>query len=77
MKTITVCDQCLRACCWKGIFMCEGARDAGTTERTPDQLKSLAREHSDYWDGTYEQAQESDEEGPDGYEPGRSVWSEE
>lgn len=57
--TITVCDKCLRACCWKGVFMCDDSRNAGTTERTAKQLKRLGREHSDYWDGTYERNQES------------------
>lgn len=58
-KTITVCSECECACCWKGIFMCQKAYDAGTVERTPDQLRSLGREHSDYWDGTYERRVES------------------
>ena len=57
--TITVCDACLRSCCWKGIFMCDNARGAGTVERTPGQLRCLDREHSDYWDGAYEQQQEA------------------
>jgi hypothetical protein len=57
-KTITVCDACLRACCWKGIFMCDDARDAGTVERTVEQCVALGEEHSDYWDGTYEAGDE-------------------
>ena len=52
--TITVCDICLQASCWKGIFMCWGSDTAGTEEKTEDELKELALEHSDYWDGTYE-----------------------
>lgn len=52
--TITVCDQCLRACCWKGIFMCDESREAGTVEKTAEELVALGREHSDYWDGTWE-----------------------
>lgn len=52
--TITVCDSCFRACCWKGIFMCDNSREAGTVERTVAQCIELNEEHSDYWDGTYE-----------------------
>ncbi len=58
--TITVCDACFRACCWKGIFMCDDARDAGTVERTVQQCVELGEEHSDYWDGSYEKRQESE-----------------
>ena len=49
--------------------MCDRARDAGTTERTPEQLKRLGREHSDYWDGSYERSLEKVEisgDAPDG-----------
>jgi len=48
-ETITVCDKCLRACCWQGIFMCDDAHDAGTTERTIEQLKKMRLESPDYW----------------------------
>lgn len=49
-RKITVCDKCLRACCWQGIFMCDDAYEAGTTEKTISQLKKLKKEHSDYWE---------------------------
>ena len=39
--TVTVCDKCLRACCWKGIFMCDDARGAGTIERTVEECIAL------------------------------------
>ena len=48
-ETITVCDKCLQASCWQGIFMCEEARYAGTVEKTVKELKELKLEHSDYW----------------------------
>lgn len=51
---IIVCDKCLRACCLKGLFMCDDSRGAGTTTKTEAELIALGREHSDYWDGTYE-----------------------
>lgn len=68
MTTITVCDACLRACCWKGIFMCDDARDAGTVERTVEQCVALGEEHSDYWDGTYERLCEQQEKEGDAEE---------
>lgn len=47
---ITVCSECLRACCWQGEFMCEKARTAGTVERTVKQLRAGAHgEHEEYW----------------------------
>lgn len=49
-KTITVCNKCLRACCWNGIFMCDDAQTAGTVEKTIAELKALDLEHPDYWD---------------------------
>jgi hypothetical protein len=47
--TITVCDKCLRACCWKGEFMCDEARLAGTVEKTRAELEALDLEHPHYW----------------------------
>ena len=49
-KTITVCDKCLRACCWQGKFMCDEAIEAGTVEKTIKELKKLRLEHPDYWE---------------------------
>jgi hypothetical protein len=47
---ITVCDACFRACCWQGQFMCDDARDAGTTVRTVRELRDGNHgEHEDYW----------------------------
>jgi len=48
-KIITVCNKCLRACCWQGYFMCDEAKYAGTVEKTVSKLKKLDLEHSDYW----------------------------
>lgn len=47
---ITVCDKCLQASCWQGIFMCDEAQFAGTVEKTIDELKALNLEHPDYWE---------------------------
>ena len=49
VSTVTVCDKCLRASCWQGIWMCEESQFAGTVEKTTEELKKLDREHSDYW----------------------------
>jgi hypothetical protein len=48
-RKITVCDRCLQASCWQGVFMCDAARSAGTREATVAQLALLRREASDYW----------------------------
>ncbi len=48
-RKVTVCDKCLRACCWQGEFMCEEAQNAGTVEITVGGLRKLNRENSGYW----------------------------
>jgi len=48
-KLITVCDKCLQASCWQGIFMCDESRSAGIVQKTRRQLRKLAREHPSYW----------------------------
>jgi len=49
MEKITVCDKCLMASCWQGLFMCDDSKFAGTVEKTIDELKELNLEHSSYW----------------------------
>jgi hypothetical protein len=46
---ITVCDHCLQASCWQGIFYCDDYKTAGTTQKTRKELAKLFRESSDYW----------------------------
>jgi len=50
---VLVCDKCLRAGCWYGEFMCDGAGSAGRKIMTIGQLQALPddgnREHQDYW----------------------------
>jgi hypothetical protein len=46
---ITVCDQCLTASCWHGVFMCQRSFAAGTIRVPRSDLARLNREHSDYW----------------------------
>lgn len=46
---ITVCDKCLKAACWQGVFMCDDSYDAGTVEKRVSQLIELDEEHPDYW----------------------------
>ena len=47
--TVTVCDRCLRATCWHGNFMCDDAKNAGTVEKTVDELRKLNLENPCYW----------------------------
>lgn len=49
VKTVTVCDKCLRASCWRGEFHCDHAREAGTTVKTVEELRTLNLESPDYW----------------------------
>ena len=54
---LTVCDMCLRSCCWRGEFMCDDAREASTVDLSIEVLKKIQKhldnvyvgEHSDYW----------------------------
>ena len=48
-RVITVCDSCLRACCWHGIFYCDNYKTAGLIEKSVRELKQLQREHPSYW----------------------------
>jgi hypothetical protein len=48
-REITVCSECLCACCWHGEFYCDKARDAGTVEKRVPELRALNREHPDNW----------------------------
>lgn len=47
---ITVCNSCLLASCWRGVFLCDDAYMAGTTKKTKVELVLLGREHKDWWD---------------------------
>ena len=48
-RMVTVCDKCLQASCWHGIFMCDEARYAGTVEKPVSELRRLKREHPSYY----------------------------
>lgn len=48
-KLITVCDSCLCASCWQGVFYCDNHKQAGITQLTKAKLRKLNREHSCYW----------------------------
>ena len=45
---LDVCDKCLRAVCWWGIFYCDDYQSAGTTKMTVRELIKLKREHQSY-----------------------------
>ena len=46
---VTVCDKCLKASCWLGIFMCDEAQNAGLTVISWRKAAALKLEHSDYY----------------------------
>lgn len=48
-RMVTVCDACLKASCWRGIFMCDDSRGAGTTRKSVAELRALGREHPDWY----------------------------
>jgi hypothetical protein len=48
-QLVTVCDRCLCASCWQGIFYCDDYKVAGTTQKTKTELRKLKREHPSYW----------------------------
>lgn len=51
IRTVTVCDSCLRAACWQGAFYCEDSHTtAGLIEKTVAELEVLGLEHPQYWE---------------------------
>lgn len=48
-ELIQVCDNCLQASCWQGIFMCDKATQAGTVYKTRSELQRMNRENPCYW----------------------------
>jgi len=48
--TVTVCDHCYTSACWQGLFMCQDAKDAGTTDMPISALRALGLEHPDYYE---------------------------
>lgn len=48
-RRILVCDQCLRASCWYGKFMCDRSRAAGLVQMTAGDLAQLRLESADWW----------------------------
>ncbi len=48
-KRVMVCSECLRAACYHGEFMCDGAVGAGTVIKTVGELRPLKLEHPDHW----------------------------
>ena len=45
---ITVCDKCLQASCWQGIFMCQQSQNAGIVQKTRGELLAMNLEHPCY-----------------------------
>lgn len=46
---IAVCDKCLCASCWAGIYMCEESRGAGVIKVAVAELRKLKRESPNWW----------------------------
>ena len=44
---VTVCDHCLTASCWHGVFMCDMAQGAGTVNMRASTLRKLDMESPD------------------------------
>lgn len=67
-KIIEVCDQCGRACCWYGEFMCDDAQSAGTVKKTVNELRAEKNgENERYWEADYMSKVYGDD-APFGYE---------
>lgn len=45
---LDVCDKCLRAVCWWGIFYCDDYQSAGLVKYKVRDLIKLGREHKSY-----------------------------
>ena len=52
VKKVTVCSSCLRASCWQGEFRCDDYLNAGTVQKSVEELKELNLEDSSYWEET-------------------------
>lgn len=61
---IYVCDKCLQASCWAGIFMCAEAKNAGLFRAMKSDLRKLGREHECYMDREEVRAPRSDKQTP-------------
>jgi len=49
-KIITVCENCLCACCAQGKHQCKKP-DSGTTKKTVFELRQLEIENEFFWHG--------------------------
>ena len=46
---IYICDKCLRAGCWQGLFVCHEAGGAGIYKATLAECQALDREHASFY----------------------------
>ena len=49
-RMVTVCDACLQASCWHGLFMCSESQNAGTVDKPVSELRTLNLEHRSNWE---------------------------
>lgn len=47
--SVTVCAECLTACCWHGDFYCEKYKVANVKQMSVRELGKLGLESSFYW----------------------------
>lgn len=48
-RLVTVCDACLKASCWRGLFLCDDYVHAGTIDLSVSTLREIGREDPGYW----------------------------
>lgn len=51
IEMVTVCNKCLKATCWQGLFMCDESQTAGIIDMPIEDLKKINREHPSHWIG--------------------------
>ena len=49
LAKVTVCDKCLRASCWQGVFYCDDYKSAGIKEVSVARLSKLKLENEHFW----------------------------
>lgn len=47
-EKILVCDKCLCASCWMGLYFCDEYKIAGVIEKSKKELLKLNLEHPEY-----------------------------
>lgn len=48
-RKVVVCDKCLQVSCLAGEFMCQEAKQAGTTQMSIEKLRLCGYENPEWW----------------------------